>query len=445
MDVQAAGPGAALPRPRGRGEALPSSRTPPWCWAARRRTSSATSARYGASTSFCELHERVRPVIDSDGLIVGINASAAMPPVEVVDMREELKTGNRSIFSRPLQIGLYQALEKGEQAILFLNRRGIAGFVQCRDCGYVPQCPACAIALACTPHPQAPSPSTEKGTSGAGGGRGASGPEPPSPLTERGAGGRGCSATSATAPGSLFERCPMCGSARLRPMGLGVERVEEEVTALFPKARALRWDRDVTQGRNAHEKILARFVAGQGGRAHRHADGREGPGPAGRDAGRRDQRRHRPAHPGLPLRRAHVPAADAGVGPGRARRRRRGRAAARATSSCRPTRRTTTRSWRRRSTTIARFFATESAIRRESAYPPFMRLARLVYRDANEEHGQRQAERLARELARRGLAPRPAGRRGLGAGAATRPEVARPLPLADHGALAGPEGASGDP
>jgi hypothetical protein len=62
-------------------------------------------------------------------------------------MRDELKSGNRSIFSRPLQAGLYNIMNKGEQAILFLNRRGSAGFLQCRDCGYVPQCTSCAIAL----------------------------------------------------------------------------------------------------------------------------------------------------------------------------------------------------------------------------------------------------------------------------------------------------------
>ena len=62
-------------------------------------------------------------------------------------MRDELKSGNRCIFSRPLQLGAVSTSNKGEQAILFLNRRGTAGFLQCRDCGHVPQCPSCAIAL----------------------------------------------------------------------------------------------------------------------------------------------------------------------------------------------------------------------------------------------------------------------------------------------------------
>ena len=97
-----------------------------------------------------QLKERVRPQRDAAGVIVRITTSTALPPVEVVDMRDELKSGNRSIFSRPLQLGLFNIMNKGEQAILFLNRRGAAGFLQCRDCGHVPQCSSCAIALATT-------------------------------------------------------------------------------------------------------------------------------------------------------------------------------------------------------------------------------------------------------------------------------------------------------
>jgi primosomal protein N' (replication factor Y) len=66
-----------------------------------------------------------------------------LPPVEVVDMREELKAGNRSIFSRQLQQGLQQILDQQQQAILFLNRRGAATYVFCRDCGHTLSCPKC--------------------------------------------------------------------------------------------------------------------------------------------------------------------------------------------------------------------------------------------------------------------------------------------------------------
>lgn len=70
-----------------------------------------------------------------------------MPDVSLVDMREELRSGNRSMFSKDLMAGLEETLEKGEQAVLFLNKRGYSSFVMCRDCGYVIQCPHCEISL----------------------------------------------------------------------------------------------------------------------------------------------------------------------------------------------------------------------------------------------------------------------------------------------------------
>jgi primosomal protein N' (replication factor Y) len=160
--------------------------------------------------------------------------STDLPPVDVVDMRDELKGGNRSIFSRSLQLGLFQTLERREQAILFLNRRGTAGFLQCRDCGFVPQCSACAIALGYHKHSRRDGAEVER------------------MLCHQCNRGR-----------ALYTRCPTCGGARLRPMGLGVEAVEEAVRESYPEARTLRWDRDVTQGRHAHEQILARFLEGK--------------------------------------------------------------------------------------------------------------------------------------------------------------------------------------
>jgi len=148
-----------------------------------------------------------------------------LPQVEVVDLREELKAGNRSIFSRALARGIRQALLAGEQVILFLNRRGTASFVQCRDCGYVPRCRSCAVSL--TYH------------------------EPESALV--------CHYCRRQLP--LPRTCPECRGERIRMVGLGTERVEEEVRLTFPEARTLRWDRDVTKGRHSHEGILARFLA----------------------------------------------------------------------------------------------------------------------------------------------------------------------------------------
>src|SRR5438093_451784 len=148
-----------------------------------------------------------------------------LPEVDVVDLREELKAGNRSIFSRPLAAAMHRALDAREQAILFLNRRGTASFIQCRDCGYVPECRSCAVAL--TYH------------------------ESEDALV--------CHYCRRKQP--LPVRCPECKGDRIRQVGLGTQRVEDEVRRAFPDARTLRWDRDVTRGRDSHEAILARFVA----------------------------------------------------------------------------------------------------------------------------------------------------------------------------------------
>ena len=150
---------------------------------------------------------------------------APLPGVEVVDLRQELKAGNRSIFSRSLEVAMTQALDAQEQVILFLNRRGTASFVQCRDCGFVPQCKRCSVAL--TYH------------------------EPEPALV--------CHYCHRRA--SLPATCAECQSNRIRMIGLGTERVEQEVQRAFPGARTVRWDRDVTRGRDAHDAILARFLA----------------------------------------------------------------------------------------------------------------------------------------------------------------------------------------
>jgi primosomal protein N' (replication factor Y) len=148
-----------------------------------------------------------------------------LPEVEVVDLRRELREGNRGIFSRSLERAVAEALAAGEQVILFLNRRGAASFVQCRDCGHVPACSACAVSL--TYH--------------------ASEQRLVCHHCHRGR--------------RLPERCPQCQGPRIRFLGIGTEKVEEEAGHAFAGARLLRWDRDVTRRRGAHERILARFLA----------------------------------------------------------------------------------------------------------------------------------------------------------------------------------------
>jgi primosomal protein N' (replication factor Y) len=148
-----------------------------------------------------------------------------LPPVQVVDMRQELREGNRSIFSRELQQELGQVLEHEQQAILFLNRRGTATYVFCRDCGHALRCPRCDLPL--TFH------------------------SPQAALTCHHCG------YQRKMPGA----CPQCCSSRIRQYGTGTESVEAEVQELFPSARTLRWDYETTRKKGAHDVILSHFSA----------------------------------------------------------------------------------------------------------------------------------------------------------------------------------------
>ncbi len=148
-----------------------------------------------------------------------------LPKVEVVDLRRELKEGNRSIFSRSLAKAIADALQAHEQVILFLNRRGTATFVQCRDCGFVMRCKRCDVTL--TYHAAEDELVCHQCNYRI---------KPP-------------------------DTCPNCLSRRIKFLGIGTQKVEEEVAKTFPEARVLRWDRDVTKGKHSHEKIMDRFMA----------------------------------------------------------------------------------------------------------------------------------------------------------------------------------------
>jgi len=149
-----------------------------------------------------------------------------LPPVQIVDLRAELRAGNRSIFSRALQRAIDSALGRGEQVILFLNRRGTATFVLCRDCGHVIRCPRCDVPL--TYH------------------------SPRARLV--------CHHCNYRQ--QQPKRCPECSSRRIRYFGLGTERVVKAVREQWPDARLLRWDRDTAQTHQAHTNILRRFSSG---------------------------------------------------------------------------------------------------------------------------------------------------------------------------------------
>jgi primosomal protein N' (replication factor Y) len=149
---------------------------------------------------------------------------SALPPVQVVDMREELKQGNRGIFSRALTESLAETIANGEQAILFLNRRGTATYIFCRDCGLTLKCPNCDTPL--TLHLD---------------------------QKER----LLCHICGYTR--NKPKTCASCGSNQIREYGLGSEKVEMEVKAMFPQSRTLRWDWDTTRQKDAHEMILTHF------------------------------------------------------------------------------------------------------------------------------------------------------------------------------------------
>jgi len=154
-------------------------------------------------------------------------AGRALPPVELVDMRIELASGNRGLFSRALQAALSQTLGAGQQAILFLNRRGHSTFILCRDCGWVARCPRCDVSL--TYH------------------------DADQDLQCHYCG------YHAPAPG----RCPGCGGHRVRYFGAGTQRVEDEVRLYYPSARVARLDSDVVRRSGEAARVLALFESGQ--------------------------------------------------------------------------------------------------------------------------------------------------------------------------------------
>lgn len=150
-----------------------------------------------------------------------------LPEVFVTDMRKELEDGNRSAFGLPLQQAIRENLEKGQQTMLFLNRRGYSTFVSCRKCGEALTCPSCNVsytyhasdkALVCH----------------------YCGKEVPVPKT-----------------------CPSCGSHYIRYFGTGTQKIEEETRRLFPEASILRMDADTTTGKNGHARILELFGKGK--------------------------------------------------------------------------------------------------------------------------------------------------------------------------------------
>lgn len=149
-----------------------------------------------------------------------------LPQVYVEDLRKELKEGNRSIFSRRLQEKLEERLARGEQTMLFLNRRGYAGFVSCRACGYVCRCPHCEVS-----------------------------------LSEHRNGRLICHYCGYEQP--AVKLCPGCGSRYISGFKAGTEAVEEQLVKRYPGARVLRMDADTTRTKDSYERILSAFSNGE--------------------------------------------------------------------------------------------------------------------------------------------------------------------------------------
>lgn len=146
----------------------------------------------------------------------------SLPEVHIVDLRDELRSGNRTIFSGKLRELMDEKLSRGEQIMLFINRRGVAGFVSCRNCGHVVKCPHCDVS-----------------------------------MTEHRGGRLVCHYCGHT--DTMPHNCPECGSKYIAGFRVGTEQIETEVARMYPQSRVLRMDADTTREKGSMEEILRSF------------------------------------------------------------------------------------------------------------------------------------------------------------------------------------------
>ncbi len=150
-------------------------------------------------------------------------SKSGLPNIEIIDMREELATGNKTVFSRKLYYAMKDAISKKEQIMLFLNRRGYSTFIMCRDCGHVVKCEECDVSM--TYHSE-----------------------------ENKLICHYCGKTK-----EVMNVCPMCTSKNIRYFGTGTQKIEAEIKKYFPEASVIRMDIDTTRVKNGHEKIINKF------------------------------------------------------------------------------------------------------------------------------------------------------------------------------------------
>lgn len=180
----------------------------------------------GSATPSMEAAYRVQKGVYRQLLLTKRLTGGSLPKVYTVDLREELKQGNRSIFSNKLQMLLADRLQKGQQSMLFINRRGYAGFISCRACGHVMKCPHCDVS-----------------------------------LSEHRGGRLICHYCGYETPNVRI--CPECGSKYISGFKAGTQQIEEKLKAMFPTMRILRMDADTTRTKDSYEQLLAAFAAGE--------------------------------------------------------------------------------------------------------------------------------------------------------------------------------------
>ncbi len=159
-----------------------------------------------------------------------------MPPIRVVDMREELKASHWSIFSRELQKAIAEMQVQKKQGILFIHRRGHSTFVSCRSCGYVMDCPRCDVSLSYHHADHAKT----------------------SPNAHGNLICHYCNYSQIKPP-----NCPTCGSPYFKHFGSGTQKVEQEIALLFPELRIIRYDSDTTRNKNQHHQLIEKFQSGE--------------------------------------------------------------------------------------------------------------------------------------------------------------------------------------